>query len=50
MRLNTKINEEASGEGLFFMCYLGFFFCVLFFLGGRFYKRDGNDMREVEMI
>ena len=49
MRLNTKINEEVSGKGLFFACYLGFFFCALF-LGGRVYKRDGNDMREVEMI
>lgn len=31
MRLNTKINEEASGEGLFFTGYLDFLYvhCLL---------------------
>ena len=43
-RLNTKINEEASWEGLFFMCYLDFFLWVVFCRWCGFYERDGNDI------
>ena len=39
-----RLHEEVSFCGLF-----GLLFCALF-LGGMVYKRDGNDMREVEMI
>lgn len=49
MRLNTKINYEASGRGLFLCAVWVSFLCAVF-LGGRVYKRGGNDMREVEMI
>ena len=39
-----RLQEEVS-----FLCAIWAFF-VRCFLGGRVYKRDGNDMREVEMI
>ncbi len=43
MRLNTKINEEASGEGLFFLCAISTSFYELFFVG------DVVFMKETEM-
>ena len=43
--MNTKINEEASCEGLFLRALFRFLFCALFFLGdNRVYERDGNEM------
>lgn len=43
MRLNTKINEEASGRGLFFVRYLGLFLRTVF-LVVSFYERAGIDV------
>ena len=42
MRFNTKINEEASGEGLF-LCAISTSFYELFFVG------DVVFMKETEM-
>lgn len=43
MRLNTKINEEASGEGLFFYVLFGLLFlCAVFWVVGF--------IKETEMI
>lgn len=40
-----RLHEKAS-----FLCAIWASFFVRCFLGGRVYKRDGNDMRKVEMI
>ncbi len=40
MRLNTKINREASGRGLFFARYLGFCFYELFFVGDVVFTKE----------
>lgn len=50
MRLSTKINEEVFiARPLFLRAIWASFLCAVF-LSGRVYKRDENDMREVEMI
>ena len=50
MRLSTKINEEVFiARPLFLRAIWASFFVRCFWVVG-FYKRGGNDMREVEMI
>ena len=41
MRLNTKINEEASGRGLFFCAVFRLLFlCTVFFVGDVVFTKE----------
>ena len=48
-KLMKRLQKAASFLRAIWASFFVCCFCVLF-LGGRVYKRDGNDMREVEMI